>query len=298
MPAFFQALLHAILHAAKESLLLLPFLFLTYLLMEFLEHKAGEKTNRAVARAGRAGPLLGGLLGSVPQCGFAAVAAELYAGRVITLGTLFSVFFTVSDEMLPVMIASGAPAPVILKFLLTKALFGILFGAFVDLTIRLFGKKEEHTQHHHVSEMCESGHCHCEEKGILLSSLHHTVPVFLFLFLLSVLLNLGIELIGESTISAFLLSRPALSSLLSALVGMIPNCASSILLTELYLSGVLSGGAALAGLLSGTGVGALVLLRTNRPMWQSLLLLFVLFLTGFFVGLLVDMTPLAALFAV
>ncbi len=298
MPAFFHTLWHAVVHAAEESFLLLPFLFVTYLLMELLEHKAGERTQAAVARAGKAGPLFGGLLGSIPQCGFAAVASELYAGRVITTGTLFAVFFTVSDEMLPVMLAKGAPLPVILKLLGTKALFGILFGFATDLLLRVFRREKEEEPHHHVSEMCESGHCHCGEKGIFVSSLRHTIPVFLFLFLLSILLHLAIELVGENAIAAFLVSRPALASLLSALVGMIPNCASSVVITELYLSGVLSGGAALAGLLSGTGVGALVLLRANRDLRQNLCILGVLFVTGVLFGLLVDLTPLSLFFAV
>ncbi len=289
---------HSLLHALEESLRILPFLFLTYLLMEFLEHRASERAIRAIEKAGKAGPLCGGLLGTLPQCGFSAMAAELYAGRVITLGTLFSVFLSASDEMLPVMIAGNAPPLLIVKFIGTKAVVGMLYGCLADLILHFVRKHKEepHGHTHGIAELCQSEHCHCGGKGIFRSAVHHTVPVLLFLFLISAVLTFVMELVGTAAIREFLTSMPAIAALLSALVGCIPNCASSVLLTELYLSGVLSGGAAMAGLLTGAGIGGLVLIRSGRRLRESLAILGILFILGAGTGFLFDVTGFSAFF--
>lgn len=274
-----------------DLLKLLPFLFLTYLLMEFIEHKASDKVQSFITGAGRLGPLIGGCVGAVPQCGFSAMAANLYTGRVITAGTLIAVFLSTSDEMLPVMISEGVGAVRILILLGIKAVTGILVGFLVDLVVRRRGDQPGIA----IDELCEHDHCHCE-RGVLHSALHHTVSIGLFLLLITLLLNTGVYFVGEERLSGIFGTRPWLSLLISALIGLIPNCAASVLLTKCYVDGLISAGALLAGLLPGAGVGMLVLFRVNRHPKTNLLLLGVLFVTGLLVGGIADLTGLSSLF--
>ena len=271
---------------------LLPFLFLTYLLMEFLEHRAGVGMENAIRRAGQVGPLLGGLLGVVPQCGFSAAASGLYAGRIISLGTLIAVYLSTSDEMLPILIAEGAEIGLILKLLLIKLLIGALAGFLIDLCMRLLAKKEE--EHEHIHELCEHEGCHCED-GILRSALHHTLHIGLFLLLVMLLLNTGIFFLGHDRLAAIFSGVPVLGHLLSALLGLIPNCASSVLITKLYLEGVLSAGCMLSGLLVGSGVGLLVLFRVSRKKRDAFFVLLLLFAIGAVSGMLLDLVGIGAI---
>ena len=282
-----EVLLDTLIDFAK----LLPFLFLTYLLMEWLEHRASGKMEASIRRAGKVGPLFGGFLGIVPQCGFSAAASGLYAGRVISLGTLIAVYLSTSDEMLPIMIAEKAPALLIVKLLATKLLLGIFFGFLVDILFRLVHKKEED---HPIHELCEHDGCHCEE-GILRSALHHTVHISLFLLLVLFLLKTGIFFLGEDRLAAAFNNIPVLGHLLSALVGLIPNCVSSVLITKLYLEGVLSAGCMLSGLLVGTGVGILVLFRANRSKKEAFFILLLLFGIGALSGMLLDLLGIGAI---
>ena len=270
---------------------LLPFLFLTYLLMEFLEHRAGEKMENAIRRAGRVGPLFGGILGVLPQCGFSAAASGLYAGRVISLGTLIAVYLSTSDEMLPILIAEGADASLILKLLLIKLLVGMIAGFLVDLCLRLFQKKEEGE---HIHELCEHEGCHCE-KGIFRSALHHTLSIGLFLLAVMLLLNTAVFFLGEARIASVFSSVPVLGHFLSALVGLIPNCASSVLITKLYLEGMLSAGCMLSGLFVGTGVGLLVLFRVASKKRDAFFVLLLLFFIGAVSGMLLDLCGIGAI---
>ena len=264
---------------------LLPFLFLTYLLMEFLEHRAGEGMENAIRRAGRVGPLFGGLLGVVPQCGFSAAASGLYAGRVISLGTLIAVYLSTSDEMLPILIAEGASPLLIVKLLATKLLIGAAAGFIIDAVVRLLHR--EHTDEP-LPELCEAAHCHCE-RGIRRSALHHTLTIGAFLLLVMVLLNTAIFFLGEDRLAAVFSTVPVVGHLLAALVGLIPNCASSVLITKLYLEGVISAGCMLSGLLVGSGVGLLVLFRVSRKKKEALFVLVLLFLIGAASGMLLDL---------
>ncbi len=275
-----------VLDSLKDFGKLLPFLFLTYLFMEFLEHRAGGGMEKAIRRAGRVGPLLGGLLGVVPQCGFSAAASGLYAGRVISLGTLIAVYLSTSDEMLPILIAEGAEASVILKLLGIKLLIGVAAGFLIDLSLRLLVKKKADDEHIH--ELCEHEGCHCEE-GILRSALHHTLHIGLFLLLIMLLLNAAVFFLGEVRSESVFSTVPVLGHLLAALVGLIPNCASSVLITKLYLEGVLSAGCMLSGLLVGTGVGLLVLFRVSRKKRDAFFVLLVLFGIGALAGMLLDL---------
>lgn len=286
-----QEFLHeVVLDGLIDTAKLLPFLFLTYLAMEFLEHKAEGKALRFLEKSGRFGPLLGALVGTVPQCGFSAAAANLYAGRIITLGTLLAVFLSTSDEMLPLLIAGSVDVTSVLLILAVKIVIGIVAGMLTDLLLRLLHKKEEI----HVDTLCEKDHCHCE-KGIFRSALHHTVHITVFLLLVTLAINAAVFFVGEETIASLLYDRPVISHIVAALIGLIPNCAASVVLTGFYLKGFLTAGAMLAGLLPGAGVGLLVLFRVNRPMKENFAILLLLFGVGVLSGLLIDLTGFSAL---
>lgn len=276
-----DVILDVLLDTGIDALKLLPFLFLAYLAMECLEHWTGGRMQEIVRKSGKAGPAIGGLLGIFPQCGFSAAAANLYAGRIITMGTLIAVFLSTSDEMLPIMISENVAPSMIGKILLIKVIFAFAAGFLVDL---LFRRKVEMR----IGHLCERHHCHCE-KGIWRSALHHTWKIFLYIVVISLILNFAIALIGEETLAALVQGKPALSLFLSALVGMIPNCASSVILTQLYLGGVLSAGALMAGLLSGSGVGFLVLLKVNDDRRENLRIFVLLYAIGVGAGALIQL---------
>jgi hypothetical protein len=248
--------------------------------MEYLEHKAGEKMQEVIRKSGKAGPLVGSILGVFPQCGFSAAASNLYAGRIITLGTLIAVYLSTSDEMLPIMISENAGIPMILKILGLKIIVGMLAGFAVDFLLR---KKEKKMQ---IEHLCEQHHCHCEE-GIWKSALRHTLEIFWYVLIISFVLNLVIALIGEEVLGNFILNRPLFGEMLAALVGLIPNCAASVVLTELYLDGVLNAGAMIAGLLVSSGVGVLVLFKVNDDRRENLSIVGLLYVIGVVVGAIV-----------
>ena len=370
METFAEILPHAFEHAFIDTLKLVPFLFVTYLAMEALEHYASSKSIAAVRRAGIAGPVIGALLGVVPQCGFSAAAATLYSARVITLGTLFAVFLSTSDEMLPIMIAAQAPAWFIAEVLAIKALCGLIAGFAIDVVLRL---RHHAVEAMRIRDLCERDHCGCddeddapsalsdacqkheesaanriddwgaeysngEERGaelacasgdrhehnhahdydrghdhsrdhvhahnsshghahgfgaIAKSSLVHTLQVTLFIFLVSLALEIVIDGVGEDALASFISANSNLSVVVSAIVGLIPNCAASVVLTELYLEGALSTGAMLAGLLVSAGVGLLVLFRANRPMHENFLIVAGLVACGVVFGFIVGVFGIA-----
>lgn len=264
-----------------DALRLLPFLFLAYLAMECLEHWTGSRMQEVVRRSGKAGPAVGAVLGIFPQCGFSAVAANLYAGRIITLGTLLAVFLSTSDEMLPIMISENVSFSTIGGILITKVVFALAAGFLVDL---LFRKKVEPQ----IGQLCERQHCHCED-GIWRSAFSHTWKIFLYIMAVSFVLNFIIALAGEEALAAMVLDRPILGLFAAALVGMVPNCASSVVLTQLYLEGVLSTGALMAGLLPGAGVGFLVLAKVNEDKKENLRIFGLLYGIGVAAGAVIEM---------
>ena len=364
---------HVLEHSVSDTLYLIPFLFVTYLAMEWLEHKTGSKTQKAIRHAGAAGPVVGSLLGVVPQCGFSAMAATLYAGRVITLGTLFAVLLSTSDEMLPIFLAENVAPNTILSIMGAKVVIGMVMGFIVDAGLRLARRDKDalrihelcaqdkcgcdddcatckdnpqlayqhyddglvaanpqemqrdiakelqdtegearhyhddgdgedggcnddaHGAHHHGHDdaHCEAtpaccGHDHSHDsgwKGILKSAFRHTITVTLFIFVITIVLNAILEVLGEDVLAQFLAASPVLAVLGSALVGLIPNCAASVVIAQLYLEGVLGPGAMLAGLLTAAGVGLLVLVRSNRPAVQNVKIVALLYATGVFWGL-------------
>ena len=290
MNELFHHVGHLLLHSLIDTAKLLPFLFLTYLLMEFLEHRSGNATEKLLKRSGRVGPLVGGLLGALPQCGFSAAASGLYAGRVITVGTLIAVYLSTSDEMLPILLSNGVSPLFLLAVLACKILIGLAVGFLTDAALRLLRRKgREEPQ---IEDICERENCHCGNRFVL-SALKHTAYIAIFLFVVNLCLNTAVELIGEETLASFILNRPVLGNLLASLVGLIPNCASSVVLTELYLSGVIGLGCMFSGLLVNAGVGITVLLRNNRPVSDSLRILAILWGAGLLFGLLIDLTPIA-----
>jgi hypothetical protein len=282
----FEGLLHEVLlDALIDTLKIIPFLFLTYLLMEFIEHKASGKTVALLERSGKAGPLIGGILGVLPQCAFSAVAANLYTGRVITLGTLIAVFLATSDEMLPIMIGAGAPWQSVAIILGYKLAVGIIAGFVIDLVLHLLNRGKEKID---IDEICDNDNCHCE-RGILLSALHHTLTISAFILAVTVIINLLIFFVGAETLGVIVSKIPVLSHLIAAFIGLIPGCATSVALTTLGLEGIISGGTMMAGLFSGAGVGILILVRLNKHLKENLVIMGLLVGIGFTFGLLFDL---------
>lgn len=280
------------LDALIDSVKLLPFLFVTYLAMEYLEHKTSDKSNQLVERSGKFGPLYGSLLGVVPQCGFSAAATNLYAGRVITLGTLIAIYLSTSDEMLPILISEKVSILLILKILFVKVVIGMVAGFAIDFVHQKFLRFTHMKDPHHLPDihhMCEHEHCHCDEKGIFPSALKHTLEIFAYILVISFVLNLVIAYIGEDTLSSFVLNRPVIGELAAGLIGLIPNCAASVVITQLYLEGLLSAGPMMAGLLVSAGVGLLVLFKVNDHPRENLKILGLLYAIGVVSGLLIEL---------
>lgn len=274
-----------ILDTLLDSVKLLPFLFLTYLAMEYMEHMAGEKMQNAIRKSDKCGPVIGSILGAFPQCGFSTAASNLYAGRIITLGTLLSIYLSTSDEMLPILISENAGIRMIMKILCTKIVIGMIAGFLVDMIIRLMKKENEELQ---IEHLCEQHNCHCEN-GILKSAVHHTLEIFIYVLLISFVLNLFITWIGEDFLANLLLNQPIAGAVIAGIVGLIPNCAASVVITQLYLKGVLNAGAMMAGLLVGAGVGILVLLRVNDKPGENIRIIGLLYLIGVASGIMIEL---------
>ena len=284
---------HSLLHTFEDTIKVVPFLFLTYLLMEFLEHKANGAPERWLRGSGKVGPLVGGALGVLPQCGFSAAATGFYTGRMITTGTLIAVYLSTSDEMLPILISSGAPVPTVLKLLGTKLVIGIAAGFAIDGVMRILCRGKKQDQEPQIEELCERENCDCGDRFVL-SALKHTAYITIFLLLFTFALNLVIEAVGEENIQSVVLGRPVLGSVLAALVGLIPNCASSVALTSLFVDGVISSGALLSGLMVNAGVGLAILFRNNRPLKDSFRIVGILFGISVICGILIDLTTLGS----
>lgn len=278
-------MLDCLLDAFMDCIKLVPFLFATYLVMEYIEHHMGEKAKRKIQKAGKAGPLVGSLLGVVPQCGFSTVASNLYAGRIITIGTLFAVYLSTSDEMLPIFISESVPFLAMFRILTVKCIVGIVAGFFIDFCVRkVKGESQEKMMD---GSICEHEHCHCE-KGIFRSAFVHTFQILFFILLVSIVLNIVIFFVGEDTLKGIVLNRPVVGSFLAGLVGLIPNCAASVVITELYLEHIISVGAMFSGLLVSAGVGLLVLFRVNTHLKENIKITVALYLIGVFAGIFLE----------
>lgn len=274
-----------LLDTVLDTLKLIPFLFLTYLAMEYLEHRTSQKVLIWVRKAGNFGPLIGGVLGAVPQCGFSAAASGLYAGRVISLGTLIAIYLSTSDEMLPILISEQAPAKLIFSILGIKILVGIFWGFLCD---HVFFRNANAHEHIHIHTMCEEDHCNCD-KGIFSSALKHTGQITVFILVISLVLNGVITYIGSDALSNLILNNKVWGPVITGLIGLIPNCAASVVITQLYLEGGLGFGALMAGLLTGAGVGWMVLARASHSVKETLKVIAVLYVTGVVSGLLLGL---------
>lgn len=276
-----------IIDSVIDSIKLLPFLFLTYLFMEWLEHKTGSAARNRIRTAGKLGPAWGGLLGVIPQCGFSAAASSLFTGRVITVGTLIAVYLSTSDEMFPIMISNAVPAVTIIRILACKAAIGIISGLIVEYVYTHILKKQEGDLDIH--EICEEERCNCEH-GLISSAATHTLKVFVYIFLISLVLNIIIGLVGEETLAGLFTGAPVIGELIAALVGLIPNCASSVVITQLYLDHIIGAGAMMAGLLVNAGVGLLILFRLNHDRVQNLKIIGTLYGLGVFWGIIIELS--------
>ena len=244
-----------------DTIKLLPFLFLTYLLMEYIENKTSENLKDKIKKAGKFGPFFGSLVGIIPQCGFSASSTNLYRGRLISIGTLMAVYLSTSDEMIPIFLSEAVPISTILKILAIKLVLGIFFGFLIDFIYNILTKNKEPKEE---IDLCEQEHCHCHEDGILKSSLKHTLNIIIYIFVITLIINIIIWLVGEDKIETFIQSNSALGPVISSLIGLIPNCAASVLITNLYLKNVFNMASLIAGLLTGAGVGLIVLFRINK----------------------------------
>ena len=273
-------------HTILDSIKLLPFLFITYILMELIEHKAGEKTEKIIKKSGKFGPVIGALLGIVPQCGFSAIAANFYAARIITRGTLIAIFLSTSDEMLPILISEGAELARILQILTIKVVIGMAIGIIIDIFNKNNNNKNKTEEIHKI---CEHEHCNCEEEGVVKSSIKHTAQIFIYIFIITLIINAIIHFIGEDNIANFIINIPVIGTLIAGLIGVIPNCASSIILTELYLEGIITLGPMIAGLLVNSGVGILILFKVNKNKKENLTILGILYIVGITAGIVLDL---------
>lgn len=279
-----ELLLDVIKETLLDSIKMLPFLFLAYLVIEYAEHRASGKFKDMLVGFGKLGPAGGAILGCFPQCGFSVAAANFYAGRIITIGTLVAVFVSTSDEALPMLLSTPGSAGIILKLLLVKILIAVVAGFLIDF---VFSRKKDSIAPEHLHDLCHD--CGCEHSGILKSALKHTVSIFLFILLVSFLLNLAITYLGEERLGKLLISGSVFQPFVAGLVGLIPNCASSVVLTELYLSGTISFGSVIAGLSTGAGIGLAVLFRVNHNMKQNFAIVGMLYGIGVVSGLILQL---------
>ena len=263
-----------------DGLKLLPFLFITFILMELLEHKFGDKLNNKLKKVNKIGPVIGSLLGIIPQCGISASASNFYITRVISLGTLISVYLSTSDEMLPILIGHNASIVLIVKILLVKFITGLVFGFIIDLIFRKTEKED-------IKDFCELEDCDCNH-GVLKSSIIHTLKTFAYILIISFLLNLAMFYFGEDLLSKLLMKNNPFGVIITSLIGLIPNCSSSVLLTELYLNDIISIGKLLSGVLVNAGVGLLILFRFNKNKKENFKIIGILLAIGILVGFIFD----------
>lgn len=274
-----------ILDTIVDSLKLLPFLLIAFLIIEYFEHKFSKKSQKAILSSGKLGPLFGSLFGIIPQCGFSVIATNLYVTRIVTLGTLISIYLSTSDEMLPILISQKVDIKIILSILLIKFIVGLICGFIIDI---VFKKKNNKVNY----SICDSEHCDCENENLFLSSVKHTIKTLSFIFIVSFILNIIMHYYGNDIIASSFMKNNLLSPFISSIVGLIPNCAASVVLTELYVTNVISYGSLISGLLTGSGVALLVLFRTNKNIKENIFILSLIYLIGSISGFIIELLSL------
>ena len=282
-----SAIMEAVMDTVKDTAMMIPFLFITYLAMEWLERRTEDQSVALLSRIGKFGHVAGAAIGLIPQCGFSAAAASLYSGGVITAGTLLSVFLSTSDEMLPIFISASVGAGTIGRLLAAKFIIALISGIAVDVIARMVRHRSEEK---HIHDLCEREHCGCEEEegGILHSALIHTLKITGFIFVVSLVLSLLMETVGGDVLASLLTGAPVAGTIITGIIGLIPNCAASVLITQMYLEGLLTSGQLLSGLLVGAGVGLLVLVRTNNKKKENAQVIGTLLGLGIAWGILID----------
>jgi len=273
------------LDALIDTARMLPFLFGAYLLIEFLEHKASDKLANSLRKMGPFGPIGGAIIGCVPQCGFSVAVTNLFSGRLVSLGTLMAVYIATSDEAIPILLSGGNAADVG-RLILAKLIIAVLAGLLIDTILRFFHRKGNEEEEP-FSDLCEG--CGCEEHGVVYSAAKHTIQIFIFLFITSLILGFAIELLGEDRLGSILMTDSIFQPFLAALIGLIPNCAASVLLTNLYAAGSLSFGSVVAGLSTGAGLGIVVLFKTNKRLKENIAILLLLYAIGALSGLIINL---------
>lgn len=271
-----------------DGIKMLPFLFISYLIIEFVEHRSSEKLEKALSKSGKYGPIAGAVLGLLPQCGFSVTASNLFSGRVITLGTLIAVFLATSDEAIPVLLSHPENIGSLVLILLVKFVIAFLAGFLIDFFLRKKHSLKEEVEevHEHMHEMCRD--CDCEH-GIFHSAVKHTINIFIFVILVSFVLNCVIAMIGEENLSKVLMSGSILQPFVASIIGLIPNCASSVLLTELYIAGNISFASIIAGLCTGSGIGLAVLFKMNKNMKENFKILGIVYGIGVASGIVLEL---------
>lgn len=271
-------MLDVLLDTLIDTLKLIPFLYLAFLLIEFIEHKL--KNKKILKKAGKFGPFFGAILGGVPQCGFAASATNLYITRIISLGTLIAVYLSTSDEMLPVMLSQQVPFTFVIRIIGIKVLIGMLFGFLIDL---IYQKKFKTNY-----SICKEEHCHCESENMFISSLKHTLNILFFIVIINFILNCIFYYGGDTIISNLLLKNSIFGSFITSLIGLIPNCGASVAITQLYLNNAISLGGLIGGLLTGSGIALVILFKQNKNLKENLTIITLVYLIGAICGLLID----------
>ena len=282
-------MIHLLEHTIKDAINLLPFLFITFLFIELLEHKFSENTKKIINKSGKFGPVIGSILGIFPQCGFSVVATNLYITRVISVGTLIAIYLTTSDEMLPIMLSKQVDFKIILIFIFIKLICGIVFGFLIDLIIR--NKKNANKYNYNI---CHDHDCHCES-GIIKPAIKHTLNIFIFILLITFILNLMFHKLNEEFIYKLFMKDNIFSPFLGALIGLIPNCASSVILTELFLNNVISLGCCISGLLSCSGVATLILIKSNKNIKENIIIITTIYIISVLVGIFLELMRIVLL---
>lgn len=265
-----------------DSVKLIPFLFVAFLLVELLEHKINKKTVSMVKKSGKYGPVIGSLLGAFPQCGFSVFATNLYTTRIISLGTLIAIYLSTSDEMLPILLSKNVEFLLILKILLIKIFIGMFCGIVLDIIL----KNKEKTNLDY--QICSEEDCHCEN-GIIKSSIKHTISILIFIVIINFILNIVFYYFGNEYLSKIFLKDSIFGSFITSLIGLIPNCGASIMITELYLSNSITFGSLIGGLLTGSGVALVILFKTNKNIKENIKILLMTYFIGTISGIIIDL---------
>lgn len=276
-------MIHLLEHTIKDTLNILPFLFVAFLFIELLEHKFSDNTKKIINKSGKLGPIVGSLLGLIPQCGFSVVATNFYITRVISIGTLFSIYLTTSDEMLPIMISNKVDVKIIIFILFIKLICGIVFGLLIDLFLR----NEKYIRKYDYN-ICEKHDCHCEH-SLFKSVLKHTFNTFIFIFLITIFLTLMFDNFDKNIINNIFMKDNIFGPFIGALIGLVPNCASSVILTELFINDVINLGTCISGLLSCSGVALLILIKSNKNIKENLIIISSLYFISVLVGIILEL---------